>query len=412
MSGYLNTHRFTRHLSQILSVEKLPLGFFIGAGCPVSIKVPVITDAAEEPVLAPLIPDVSGLTKVVSAEILANEEISRDYSKLISALKEDGDSEPNIEVILGFVRTLAAAAGCGEVRGLAAESLKRIDDEICSSISEKVNKRLPAQDTAFNQLARFIAPRRANPIEIFTTNYDLLIEQSLEAAAVPFFDGFVGSHQPFFDLVAIEQDLLPARWARVWKLHGSVNWRQNTSNKRVCRSFDADAGVELLIHPSHRKYDDSRRMPYLALIDRLRSFLRNDGKPVALFIHGFSFSDEHLNAVLEEGLRANPQAACFALQFGNLDDYPLGLTLARRCQNLTIFAHDAEFSRGIRTPWLIGQSPGNSSFEGIFSWDPIVLEGPATEAPANLLLGDFAKFGEFLSSLSGDVPETAGATKE
>ena len=34
--------------------------------------------------------------------------------------------------------------------------------------------------------------------EIFTSNYDLIIEKSLEAIRIPHFDGFVGSYEPFF----------------------------------------------------------------------------------------------------------------------------------------------------------------------------------------------------------------------
>jgi hypothetical protein len=401
VSSISSTARFARQMAQVLSVDKLSLGFFLGAGCPVSIKVPVLTDGSGEPVPSPLIPDVAGLTKLVLAELSANKELAADTKRLLEVITEDGKVDPNIEVILGCVRTLSAAAGYGEVRGISAASLHSIDAEICKSISNKVNKSLPGQDTAYNRLARFIAPRRGRPVEIFTTNYDLLAEQALEEASVPFFDGFVGSRQPFFDLVAIEQDVLPTRWARLWKLHGSINWRQDQKTRHVCRTMDADAGNELLIHPSHRKYDDSRRMPYLALIDRLRSFLRNEGQPVALFIHGFSFSDEHLNAVLEEGLRSNPQAACFAFQYGSLGDYGEGSRLAGRCQNLTIFARDQQLARGASTPWRIMQSATNSHLAEIFDWDDAALtDGGATDA--TFLLGDFAKFGQFLSTLTGE----------
>ena len=41
----------------------------------------------------------------------------------------------------------------------------------------------------------------------------------------PHFDGFVGSREPFFDIASIEQDEIPRRWARLWKLHGSINWQ-------------------------------------------------------------------------------------------------------------------------------------------------------------------------------------------
>lgn len=394
---------FARQIAQILSVEKLHLGFFLGAGCPVSIKVPAIAEGEDEPIQVPLIPDVSGLTKVVIAELEPHDELGAGFQKVLGALKADGVAEPNIEQILGFVRTLVAAAGSGVVRDLESGVLKRIDKEICSSIREKVDKRLPAHDNGYHALAQFVVPRRKNSIEIFTTNYDLLMEQALESAGVPFFDGFVGSHHPFFDLVAIEQDVLPVRWARLWKLHGSINWRRPDESSRVCRTLSPEMGGDLLIHPSHQKFDDSRRMPYLALIDRLRSFLRNNQQPVALMLHGFSFSDDHLNAAIEEGLRANPHAACFALQFANLESYPGAIKLAGRCSNLTVFARDKVIAKGVAKTWEVVQSPMNYAISELFDWDQTALEGASTSTNAYLRLGDFAKFGIFLRSLIGEA---------
>ena len=34
--------------------------------------------------------------------------------------------------------------------------------------------------------------------EVFTTNYDLILEKSFESLQVPYFDGFNGSNEPFF----------------------------------------------------------------------------------------------------------------------------------------------------------------------------------------------------------------------
>lgn len=398
--GSASAHMFVKQIVQILSVEKLPIGFLLGAGCPVSIKVAAI-DGTGEQLEAPLIPDVAGLTKLVVAELEEHTKLKGDFQKLRDALSDDGVPEPNVEHMLGFVRRLAAAAGTGVARGLESGALKQMDQAICTSINEKVNKRLPSSETAYHSLAQFVAPRRKNPAEIFTTNYDLLMEQALEFSGVPFFDGFVGSYQPFFDLVAIEQDLIPPRWARLWKLHGSVNWRQSPESSRVCRSLSPDAGSELLIHPSHQKFDDSRRMPYLALIDRLRSFLRNDMQPVAMVINGFSFADDHLSAAIEEGLRANPHAACFAFQYSDLSEYPGARKLASRCPNLTIYARDRVLSRGVEKEWEVVQSPTNAALAGLFTWDPAELEGESTSAKATLCLGDFANFGNFLRSLMG-----------
>jgi hypothetical protein len=59
-------------------------------------------------------------------------------------------------------------------------------------------------------------------VEIFTPNYDLLFEEAFERAGFPYFDGFTGGHAPFFDPPSIADDVLPARWSRLWKLHGSL----------------------------------------------------------------------------------------------------------------------------------------------------------------------------------------------
>ncbi len=131
-----------------------------------------------------------------------------------------------------------------------------------------------------------------------------------EQNRVPYFDGFVGTRDTFFDLQAIEQDRLPNRWARLWKMHGSINWSEDENGKIHHRS---SPGSKQLIYPSHLKYDESRRMPYLAILDRLRTFL---GQPAAiLIVSGYSFGDEHLNEVILQGLQGNSTASAFVLMY-------------------------------------------------------------------------------------------------
>ena len=45
--------------------------------------------------------------------------------------------------------------------------------------------------------------------EIYTSNYDMIIEKSLEKIQIPYFDGFVGAIKSFFDLRAVEGNLIP-----------------------------------------------------------------------------------------------------------------------------------------------------------------------------------------------------------
>ncbi len=80
-------------------------------------------------------------------------------------------------------------------------------------------------------------------------------------------------------------------------------------------------------------------MPYLAMIDRFRSFLRK--RRATLVLCGYSFGDEHLQDVLLQELEGNPTAAAFALMHGTLDRHPSAIALAERRPNLTVIAEDA-----------------------------------------------------------------------
>ncbi|MCY4028108.1 MAG: SIR2 family protein, partial [Acidobacteria bacterium] len=300
--------RLVKQLHQILAADKLSVGFLLGAGCPCSVRVPNDNGSGT----VPLIAGIDGLTATVSEALSNADRMAEPFHRLRDVLNEDGASNPNIEIMLSKIRSLRDAAGTGEVRGLSGESLRELDREICKTIWKTVERTLPGDGTPYHCLADFAGGRRIPPLEVFTTNYDLLVEQALESRRVPFFDGFVGSSRPFFDQQSIEDDALPDRWALLWKLHGSINWRFDRTTNVISRSLDPSDGDELLIHPSHLKYDESRRMPYLVMIDRLKAFLRNERRPVALFVVGHSFSDDHLNATLLEGL-SSPWRKCVSL---------------------------------------------------------------------------------------------------
>ena len=322
-------------------------------------------------------------------------------------LINDGQENPTIEHMLTRVRAMEAVVGNDEVRGFSAQELRCLEQWICRTISKVVNKPLPESTTPYHSLAKWIGQRRNRSV-IFTTNYDLLVEQALEALQVPFFDGFIGSYQPFFDQQAIEQDDFPAQWALVCKLHGSINWRLVRKRNAIVRSLDDEAGDELLIHPSHLKYAESRRMPYFVMLDRLKTFIGNRKEPAALLIIGYSFSDEHVNDTIADGLRANPSAVCYALQYDKLSAYPQVTNLVQRCSNLHVLAPDEAETNGRRSGWKKSfpeqvQELG-TAFRPLYSKEDESVPGnedvDGNEIAVEFRLGDFDAFGRFLESLS------------
>lgn len=379
-------------IQQALSQNRKSIGFFIGAGCPLSVRIDRTNEggATDEP----LIWDVAGLTRIIAGRLASIDPTKpSSWDKIVTIVKEDGGDGNNIEVLLSKIRVLASVSGVGTVRGMKSDELSDLDIEICQVIAAEVDRALPRKDTPYHNLAvwcRSIA--REKPVHLFTTNYDLLLEQALEESAAPYFDGFIGSRKAFFDLGAVEDErLLPPRWARLWKIHGSLNWRLE-DGIHVIRTDKKTDEQSYLIYPSHLKYDQSRKMPYLAMLDRLKAFLLSPS--AILFICGYSFADEHINDVICRSLEANPTAHAFAFLFGDLDDakYALGRKCASSTPNLSVHAFDKA---------IIGRNVGNWQAEDIGSLS--LPEGILVQDGAKTLmrLGDFAALGQILRGLSG-----------
>ncbi len=376
-------------LQQALAPSKMRVGFFLGAGCPLSIRVP---DGDKS---KPLIPDIAGLTAHVRTQLEASDEHKAPFQTLIKRLDEAGNAKPTIEDLLSHIRALRDVVGKGNIDGLNADTLDVVDAEICATTTALVSARLPSDDTPYNRLASWVAAiERHYAVELFTSNYDLLVEQALETSRVPYFDGFVGSDRTFFDLPSIEHDRLPPRWARLWKVHGSINW-WHTKDGSVQRRANSEEGDRLLIHPSHLKYLQSRRMPYLAMLDRLRTFL-TQGQAV-LVTCGYSFIDQHINEVILQGLSGNPLAICFGLIFGDRATCPEAVQKARTQANLNVLAVDGAVIGTIERDWHSVPQSDHPLHGLAVQLRDSDFRSSASKDRCKFLLGDFKAFGEFLA---------------
>lgn len=418
--------RQSKYLRQTLSQDKKPVGFFISAGCPLAVNMPAKEDW-------PLIPDVAGLTKYIKDEIDketsiadgATISLSDAYTQLIEEVVKTGKTNPNIEDILSFLRgMMQISKGANDIRGFSESQLEALEKVVCKKIANKLDVNLPDNKTPYHKLAKWVNNiDRDTPIEIFTTNYDLLLEEAFESLKVPYFDGFVGTRFPFFDLRAVEDVLIPNHWTRLWKIHGSINWYLK-ENKDVYRSTNLNGTDSYIIHPSHLKYDQSRKMPYLALIDRLNKFLRQNS--AVLILSGYSFSDDHLNDTILNALRANPTAMVIALLYGDLTtttegkhgdetiikttiNYEKALNLAENRSNLSVWTLDEAIIGGLRAKWKptkLDYETEENIANAVKQRNITILDDEGKETGDKTIeyefcLGDFAVLGDFLQELIG-----------
>ena len=419
--------RFLRH---VLQDDKQRIGCFLGAGCPLGIY-----DASEQKSVV-LIPAVIELTKRVASGLEASDKASsgkttfkKYWDALCDECKPSDGILPTVEDVLTELRTLANRKGSASVLGMSKKDLNDLDDKICELVSAEMIKPLPDHRSSYNRFASWIAGlQRRSPVEIFTPNYDLLFEQAFEQHPLPHFDGFVGSREPWFDLSSIEHDAIPSRWTRLWKLHGSINWEKieetvnGVKTARVVRvTRQAEAG-KVMIFPSHLKYDQSRRMPYLAMLDRLRAFFHADGvrkrggserkeeDAPRLIICGYSFLDDHLNEVLLDGLRGNRSAQCFALMFSKLSDHPRAVEYAVKQSNLTILAADGAVIGTRAGRYRVGSVNGDEHKPWLHEEEVDVGDPKKKETQPRSRLGDFHYFALFLEQLCGGSADNARTT--
>jgi len=380
-----NPDQYMASLRQIIAQGRKRIGLIVGAGAPAGLCPTGSKD--------PLIPAVAGLTNMVL------DALAKEYGGILNAIKVEIEN-PNIENILSRVRSLASVIGTTQKHGLDGRGYKKLGEAICEEIGKIVDKRLPEGDTPYSELVTWISgTAREHAIEIYTTNYDLLFEEALERAQAPFFDGFTGASEPFFDPSSVANNDLPSRWTRLWKLHGSLCWKSNGRGE-VVRVGQCNATH--LVFPEHLKYDQTQKAPYAALFDRLRAFLMTPD--TLLIATGFSFADAHISARIDECLTANPAASVFAFQFKPLDDEPHACDIARRRANMSVYSPDKAMINGVAAPWMPGDLPTRDWGAIRAAYWGIEEDGIA----AQFLLGRFDRLARFFASSRSEqrVPPT------
>lgn len=113
-----------------------------------------------------------------------------------------------------------------------------------ASPTPEQNNFLSAARRLISDRGTTLLPKRLN---VFTTNYDPLIEVALEELGIPFNDGFAGRMSPRFDSSSFsrlmcEQSLFmeytsQVTTANVLKLHGSLTWRRNDDGAITYSAF-------------------------------------------------------------------------------------------------------------------------------------------------------------------------------
>lgn len=375
-----------RELKTQLAYSK-KIGFFFGAGTSCTLNIPNIAKLTED------------VEKALDGKLLPSFGIIRDDLK--ATIKN-----VNIEDILNQIRRIREITKDKkdkEYITVSGEKAKDLDNAICKCIYDIITAAEEKADlaTPIKFFAWLNILNGEHSKEIFTTNYDLIVERSLEASQIPYFDGFVGAYEPFFCQESIEQAVGPSditrNWIRLWKIHGSLSWfwkldSVNMSQKIVrVGKFDkaSHTDQELVIYPSKEKYDSSRKQPFVAYFDRLQNYLL-EGELLFIFT-GYSFSDQHINDIVFNCLRQNRRLFCVVLFYRDEEVEALH-NLPLPFMNLNVFGPTKAIVNGTLYEWTFQKNDlkENEKFDSYFD-----------EKTNKFKLGDYTELVRFLIASSG-----------
>lgn len=266
------------------------------------------------------------LTAELTAKVLTGSKLDAKSKQLLNTIQAgfSGAVQPNIEDYLSELVDLLAIADRRAFRGAtetsisiagvsyelcelhgAVEQIKRgIEEVIHIRVSTKWHRRL------VERLHRPMRPGKPawQPVDYLVLNYDTLIEDSLALERAPFADGLEGGVTGWWSPTVFDRvDLV----ARVFKLHGSINWSELPGDPLprrfgVCVDVSDADDRKIVIWPASTKYRETQLDPYAQLMERSRKALRPErGSQLVLVVCGYSFGDAHINIEIDRALRAS-----------------------------------------------------------------------------------------------------------
>ena len=251
--------------------------------------------------------------------------------------KASGREKRNIEDQIRIANDLLRGFKILKNAGEAAVLEKKLNDVITSFAKSilsgeeniaKAEHRENAYSILVNFLLSFVSRAGSRErLNIFTTNYDRLIEVGAELAGIHLMDRFVGTIMPVFRSSRLNLDIHynppgirgEPRYlegvARMTKLHGSVDWIQvDNEIRRIGLPFGATEiepflkapgldnadPLKMMIYPNSAKDRETAEYPYVELF---RDFAAAICRPNSTLVtYGYGFGDDHINRVIRDML--------------------------------------------------------------------------------------------------------------
>lgn len=309
--------KLTQRLRQFLELQNVSM--LIGNGASIPLGAPII-----------------GNTKQLKPELqvppykLADVEQQKSAIAVLDLLLPENTPPVNLENVLGVLGNLESNAGILPPGHTAAVNGKIVSPSEIRLLIILLKKWLyvrclaisgPSMEvlTHHRELIRRLLLRSTTlpRAKLFTTNYDLLLEHTLDSLGVMYLDGFTGTIKRTLQTQSYHYDLyFPGetteghvsrvdRVLHLYKLHGSINWRRTAARSIDVTIDNATPGTEaqygdVMIYPSPLKATETHGYPYSEMFRHFSTQIARAQS--VLFAIGYAFQDEHINRLIYQAL--------------------------------------------------------------------------------------------------------------
>lgn len=258
------------------------------------------------------LPGTLKLTELVLAELHGVQGTT--INKIKKSLADDGIQRPSIEEILSELYHRMSGVGKADPE---KDRYGETFEKLCQSIRNALKV---DSSTEYHRefVRRFVSRRESEPAkktppaQIFTTNYDLLIELACEESNVVVINGFEGIFVRRWNPYCFDYDIgtttthsktprfdPSARHLRLYKLHGSISWFESHGQFYESEPNRGSEMTPLIIYPSRLKYAESIRPPFDWLFRKFGEALSNARLLISI---GYRFADDNLNQYIFAGI--------------------------------------------------------------------------------------------------------------
>ena len=196
--------------------------------------------------------------------------------------------------------------------------IHNINREVYNQYGSKPDRE--ALRTNWEPLLEIFSPTEFDTLDIFTTNYDRVLEAAIRYLSPGIDVGHVDDVDRILNLDRWKLGYRVTERGLLTKLHGSVDWIRGGGDDIFISdpSFKSDHGRHVILYPGFKG------MPTTSPFNLFHQYFKNKLKTASVvLLVGFAFRDDYINEILRES--TNREALVIILNPGDLQDIPYAI---------------------------------------------------------------------------------------